>query len=45
MTSKKCKTGTDRVKNYPKNKSEIYINLRDEPVFSTRDLKNLSVFL
>ena len=46
MTSKKCKTGTDRVSELSKKiKSEIYINLQgDEPVFSTRDLKKFISF-
>ena len=46
MTSKKCKTGTDRVSELSKIiNSEIYINLQgDEPVFNTKDLKKFINF-
>ena len=43
LTSKNCKTGTDRVAEVAKKiRSEIYINVQgDEPIFNPIDLKNM----
>ena len=40
MTSKKCSTGTDRVANVSKIKTDIYINVQgDEPLINADDIK------
>ena len=42
MTSKKCKTGTDRIAEFAKKvKSHLYINIQgDEPIIDPKDIKN-----
>ena len=46
MTSKNCKTGTDRIAEFAKKvKSHLYINIQgDEPIIDPKDIKNFINF-